>query len=235
MNDAVVLVTGGAGNLGRAVTRAFLEAGSRVSVPVYKSDSADPLESEIAEFGDRLHTIALDLTTERGADVAVQDAIEWGGALDGVVHLVGGYAGGFAVAETPVETWDRMVDLNLKSAFLVVRSAVPALLRGGGGPLVFISSRAARSGRAGHGAYAIAKGGLITLVETLQEEYGAQGLRPNVVLLGTVDTEDNRRALPEADHESWTRPEEVAAVIRFLVSPSASAISGSAVPAYGRS
>lgn len=235
MTDTVALVTGGAGNLGRAVTRAFLEGGARVAVPVYKTDHPEVLAPLQEEFEGRLFPFALDLTTERGAAAAVQQVLEWGGRLDAVAHLVGGWSGGVKLADTPVELWDRMMDLNLKSAWLVARAAVPALLRGGGGSLVFVSSRAAREGRAGHAAYAVAKSALVTLVEALAEEYRGEGIRANAVLPGTLDTEANRRSMPDADHSAWTPPEEVARVIHYLASDAARCVNGAAVPVYGRS
>jgi NAD(P)-dependent dehydrogenase (short-subunit alcohol dehydrogenase family) len=118
MNDSVVLVTGGAGNLGQAVTRRFLEAGARVAVPIYKTDQASVFDSLVSEFGDRLHSFGLDLTTERGSEQAVQRVGEWGGRIDAVAHLIGGYLGEPRLAETDIQSWDRMMDLNLKSACL---------------------------------------------------------------------------------------------------------------------
>ena len=230
MTDRVALVTGGAGNLGRAVTRALLESGARVAVPFYKTDRLDALDTLKGEFGSRVLTFALDLTTERGANAAVQQVLEWGGRLDAVAHLVGGWSGGARLAETPVEVWDRMMDLNLKSAWLVARASLPAMVEGGGGSLVFVSSRAAREGRAGSGAYAIAKAGLLVLVETIAEEYGAEGVRAHAVLPGTLDTETNRRAMPDADRSGWTPPEEVARVILSLTEGGGDAENGAAIP-----
>ena len=235
MTEKVVLVPGGAGNLGRAVTRVFLQAGARVAVPVYKADRPDALDGLHAEHGERLHSFALDLTTERGAEAAVRTAVEWGKRLDMVAHMIGGYRGAPTLADTPVEVWDRMIDLNLKSAYLASRFAIPPMRQQGGGSLVFVSSRAARVGRAGRAAYAISKAALLTLVEALAEEFQDEGIRANAVLPGTVDTEDNRRQMPNADHSRWTSPEEIARVILFLASPEAAAISGAAVPVYGRS
>lgn len=235
MTESTVLVTGGAGTIGRAVSRAFLEAGARVAVPVYKTDVPDALDELRGGFGERIHSFALDLTTERGAEAAVRDVLEWSGRLDAVVHMVGGYAGGTPLAETPIEIWDRMLDLNLKSAFLVARAALPPMLAAGRGSFVFVSSRAARTGRSGMAAYAVAKAGLLTLTEAIAEEYGARRIRANAVLPGVVDTEANRQAMPDADHSAWTRPEEIARVILFLASDGAEAINGAAVPVYGRS
>jgi NAD(P)-dependent dehydrogenase (short-subunit alcohol dehydrogenase family) len=235
MTDSVVLVTGGAGNVGRAVTRAFLAAGARVAVPFYKTDQPNALDQLRTEFPDRLFSFALDLTTERGAEAAIRDTLEWGGRLDAVVHMIGGYAGGRSLAETPIEVWDRMIDLNVKSAFLVARAALPPMLAAERGSFVFVSSRAARTGRRGDMAYAVAKAALITFAEALAEEHRERGIRSNVVLPGTVDTEANRRSMPDADHASWTQPEEIAQAILFLASDAASAINGAAVPVYGRS
>lgn len=235
MDGSVVLVTGGAGNVGRWVTRVFLEAGARVAVPVYKTDVPDAVDALRGEFGERLFSFALDLTTERGAEAAVRDVREWGGRLDTVVHMIGGYARGTSIGETPIEVWDHMIDLNLKSAFLITQAALRVMDPGTGGRFVFVSSRAARQGRAGHAAYAVAKAALITFAEAVAEEYGDRGIRSNVVLPGTVDTAANRRSMPDADHEVWTRPEEIARVILFLASDAGSAINGAAIPVYGRS
>jgi NAD(P)-dependent dehydrogenase (short-subunit alcohol dehydrogenase family) len=235
MNHSTVLVTGGAGNVGRAVTRAFLEAGARVAVPLYKTDQQNALDPERAEHGDRLLTFALDLTTERGAEAAVRDVWDWSGRLDSVVHMIGGYTGGTRLGDTSIEAWDRMIDLNLKSAYLVARASLPRMLEARRGSFVFVSSRAARSGRGGHAAYAVAKSALVTFAEALAEEYRDDGIRCNVVLPGTIDTPGNRRAMPDADTARWTQPEEIARAILFLASDDAAAINGAAVPVHGRS
>jgi NAD(P)-dependent dehydrogenase (short-subunit alcohol dehydrogenase family) len=148
---------------------------------------------------------------------------------------MGGYAGGVRLADTPMDTWDRMMDLNVKSAWLVSRFSLPRMVEQGGGAFVFVSSRAAVRGRAGNGVYAVVKSALLTLVETIAEEYGKEGIRANAVMPGTVDTDANRRANPDADHSVWTPPEQIAEVIAFLASPEAAAINGAAIPVYGRS
>lgn len=235
MKDPVVLVTGGGGNLGRAVTAAFLERGARVAVPSYRTEHAAALDEARERYGDRLYTFMLDLTTERGAEQAIRQTVEWGGGLDSVAHLVGGFSGGALIADTTEAVWNRMMDLNLRSAWLISRFALAALLERGGGTLVFVSSRAAVRNRKKKGAYAIAKAGLLTLMETIAEEYGEQGIRANAVLPGTIDTEDNRRAMPKADTSVWTQPEEIARVITFLALPDSAPINGAALPVFGRS
>ncbi|MQA90602.1 MAG: SDR family oxidoreductase [Gemmatimonas sp.] len=233
MKDRVVLVTGGAGNLGRAVTRGLLRAGARVAVPFYKTDQPSALDTIRSEFGDRFHSFALDLTTERGAEQAIRQVAEWGGKVESVAHLVGGYAGGTRIAEMPVETWNRMVELNMTSAYLVTRFALPALLEAGGGSFVFVSSRAAFEGRASRSAYAATKAGLVSFARAIADEYGAAGVRANIVVPDTIDTDDNRAANPGADTSRWVKPEDIAEVIVFLASHRSRAINGAAVPVYG--
>ncbi|MBA2670015.1 MAG: SDR family oxidoreductase [Gemmatimonadetes bacterium] len=235
MNDPVVLVTGGAGNLGQAVTRRFLNEGGQVAVPIYKGDAASALDDLSAEYGARLYTFGLDLTTERGSEQAVQRVVEWAGRIDAVAHLIGGYLGEPRLAETDIESWDRMMDLNLKSAWLIARAALPVMTSGGGGSFVFVSSRSALRERAGHVSYAVAKSALITLTEAIAEEYAGEGIRANAVIPGIVDTPRNRRGQPDADHSRWTSPDEIARVIVFLASKPASAINAASIPVYGRS
>lgn len=233
MNDRVVLVTGGAGHLGRSVTRTFLEGGARVVVPMYKGDADGVLDELRGRYPGRLHTFSLDLTTERGAAQAVGQVVEWGGRIDAVAHLIGGYIGGQEIADTATDVWEHMIDLNLTSAWLVARSALPPMVGQGGGSLVFVSSRSALRQRARNGAYAVSKAALITLAEAIAEEYGGRGVRANVVVPGTIDTEANRRAMPDADPAGWTPPGQVARVIAYLSSSAADGMNGKVVEVGG--
>jgi NAD(P)-dependent dehydrogenase (short-subunit alcohol dehydrogenase family) len=230
--ERVVLVTGGSGGLGSAVTEAFLADGWRVAVPTHSSGGSDALTDLAARYPDRLTWFGADLATESGAGEAVARTANWGGRLDAVVHTVGGYAGGAPLHETAVEEWDRMMSINLRSAFLVARAAMPRLAEGGS--LVFVSSRAAVKGRKGHAAYAVSKAALLTLTEAIAEEYKGR-VRANAVLPGTIDTPANRASMPGAKHETWTPPAEIARVIVFLASGASETVSGAAVPVYGDS
>ena len=230
--ERVVLVTGGSGGLGSAVTEAFLADGWRVAVPTHSSGGVEALEALAAEHSDRLTWFPADLSTEAGAGEAVARAANWGGRLDAVVHTVGGYAGGAPLHETAVDEWDRMLSINLRSAFLIARAAIPRLPDGGA--LVFVSSRAALKGRKGHVPYAVSKAALLTLTEAIAEEYRGR-VRANAVLPGTIDTPANRAAMPDAKHDAWTPPAEIARVILFLASGESGVVSGAAVPVYGES
>jgi len=238
-NDAeggpVAFISGGAGNLGRAVTRAFLEAGWRVSVALHHTDARDALDPLKSAHPGRISTCLLDLTNERGAGSAITQTVQWGGRLDAVAHLMGAWVGGAKVEETTLGVWETMLTLNLTSAFLLTRAALPRMVEGGVGSLVYVSSRAAREQRAGNAAYAVSKAGLLVLAETVAEEYRERGIRANAVLPCTMDTPANRRAMPNADASKWTPPEEVARVILFLASAESAPVNGAAVPVYGRS
>jgi NAD(P)-dependent dehydrogenase (short-subunit alcohol dehydrogenase family) len=230
--ERVVLVTGGSGGLGSAVTEAFLEDGWRVAVPTHSSGASDALDDLAARYGDRLTWFPADLATETGAGEAVARTANWGGRMDAVVHTVGGYAGGTPLHETAVDDWDRMMSINLRSAFLIARAAIPRLAEGGS--LVYVSSRAALKGRKGHVPYAVSKAALLTLVEAIAEEYKGR-VRANAVLPGTIDTPANRASMPDARYDTWTPPAEIARVIVFLASGASATVSGAAVPVYGDS
>ncbi|HEX6038266.1 MAG TPA: SDR family oxidoreductase [Longimicrobium sp.] len=226
------MITGGAGGLGRACVDAFLADGWHVAVPTHHAGGDDALRQAAARHGDRLTWFDADLTSEEGASHAVARTLEWAGRLDAVVHTVGGYAGGAPLHEAPVDEWDRMMSVNLRSAYLVARAALPRLRVGGS--LVFVSSRAALTGRKGHAAYAVSKAALLTLVEAIAEEQKGR-VRANAVLPGTIDTPANRAAMPAADPASWTAPDEIARVILFLASAASGTVSGAAIPVYGSS
>lgn len=228
--ERVALITGGAGGLGRACVDLFLEDGWRVAVPTHRS--AEGLQEPAARHGDRLTWFEADLTTEEGAARAVERTAEWAGRLDAVVHTVGGYAWTGPLHEAAVADWDRMMNVNLRSAYLIARAALPRL--GEDGSLVFVSSRAALQGRKGHAGYAVSKAALLTLVEAIAEEQKGRA-RANAVLPGTIDTPANRAAMPDAKFDTWTQPAEIARVILFLASPASAPVSGSAVPVYGES
>jgi NAD(P)-dependent dehydrogenase (short-subunit alcohol dehydrogenase family) len=231
----VAFISGGAGNLGRAVCAAFLEAGWRILVALHHADAKDALDGLKSAHPGRVSSCMLDLTTERGAESAVIQAVQWGGRLDAVVHGMGAWSGGARVGETPVGVWEAMIQVNLTSAFLLARAAVPRMVERGGGSLVFVSSRAAREQRAKNSAYAVSKAGLLVLAETIAEEYRHEGVRANCVLPGTIDTPANRRAMPGADASKWTPPEEIARVILFLASPASAPVNGASVPVAGLS
>jgi NAD(P)-dependent dehydrogenase (short-subunit alcohol dehydrogenase family) len=225
-----VLVTGASGGLGGAVTQAFLADGWRV---VAASRSGRPAGADTA--GDRLQVVAADL--DEPADVAATVATATHDAaapLRALVNLVGGFAAGGRVHETPVEELERQLALNLRPTWLVTNAALPHLVAAGGGAVVCMSSRAAVAPFRGGAGYATAKAAVLAFAQAVAVEYRADGVRCNAVLPSVIDTPANRAAQPDADYSRWVPPEQVAAVIRFLCGEESAPTSGAAIPVYGR-
>ncbi|MEU4643103.1 SDR family NAD(P)-dependent oxidoreductase [Micromonospora sp. NPDC023814] len=229
MAERSVLVTGGTGGLGGAVTAAFLDAGWRVVVP---GRERPPATEPAAGAPVRL---VADLTDPAGAERAVAAAADDPAApLRAVVNLVGGYAGGGLVHETPVEEFDRMLTVNLRPTWLVTRAALPRLVAAGGGAVVCVSSRAAVAPFPGAAGYVTAKAAVLAFANAVAVEYRAAKVRCNTVLPSVIDTPANRAAQPTADHSRWVTPAEIAPVVRFLASDESAPTSGASIPVYGR-
>ncbi|AVT31589.1 MULTISPECIES: SDR family NAD(P)-dependent oxidoreductase [unclassified Plantactinospora] len=234
MADRTVLVSGGAGGLGGAVTAAFVASGWRVVVPVRPVGGAAPVGVP-GEPGGGVLRVAADLTdpeqVARAVEVAGGDA---GAPLRAVVNLAGGYAAGGLVHETPVADFEQMIARNLRPTYLVTRSALPYLLEAGGGSVVCVSSRAALSPFPGAAGYVTGKAAVLAFASAVAVEYRQAGVRCNTVLPSVIDTPANRAAQPSADHSRWVAPAEIAGVIRFLASDESAPTSGATIPVYGR-
>jgi NAD(P)-dependent dehydrogenase (short-subunit alcohol dehydrogenase family) len=221
-----VLVTGGTGGLGAAVTRAFLDEGSHVVVPWLFEK-----ELERVEEHERLTLVQADLMEP---DAAAEVVAAAGDELGALVNLVGGFAQAGRVHETPVDDFDTQLRLNLRPTYLMCAAAVPRLLAAGGGAIVCVSSRAAVSPFAGAAGYITAKAAVLAFVDALDAEYRQDGIRANAIIPSTIDTPANRAANPDADHSRWVAPEDIARTIGYLCSEDSKATSGAHVPVYGR-
>jgi NAD(P)-dependent dehydrogenase (short-subunit alcohol dehydrogenase family) len=220
------LITGGTGGLGAAVTHELLGDGWRVVVPWVAER-----ELERVERHERLELIRADCTDPEQVARVTEAA---GAGLRAAVNLVGGYAGGGRVHETPVDEFEAQLRLNLRATYLVCAAAIPYLLRAGGGALVCVSSRAALRPFPGAAGYITAKAAVLAFVDALDAEYRQDGIRANAILPSVIDTPGNRAAMPDADPATWVRPEEIAHTIRYLCSDESTATSGAHVPVYGR-
>ncbi|MDQ3957550.1 MAG: SDR family NAD(P)-dependent oxidoreductase [Actinomycetota bacterium] len=227
-----VLVTGGTGALGGAVTRRLLDDGHRVAVTWVVKEEAEALRESIGET-ERLMLAETDVTDPASIAETVEDVRAELGAVEVLVHLVGAWKGGEAVHEVSLDTWDRMLDLNLRSALLCSQAVLPSMRNRGWGRVVLVSSRTAREDRAGQAAYAIAKAGVAVLAETIAEENTGLDVTANVVAPSTLDTPANRAALPDADFDAWVPPDDVAASVSFLTSQEAGQLRGAWLPVYG--
>jgi len=223
-----VIATGGTGGLGRAVVRAFLEAGDRVVVPFVVEAERDAVAKAEREALDaeRLLLIEADVAEDEGA-AAVSKAA---GPTQVLVNGVGGFGGGTPVFETGLDVWDRMYRMNVRTAAAMCRAVVPDMLARGEGVVLNVASAAAPARPEGLAAYAASKEAVTVLTETLQKEVSGGGLRVNAVAPTTIDTPANREAMPDADRSAWTAPERIAVVLRWLASEDAGAVRGAIVP-----
>ena len=230
-----VLVAGGTGGLGRAVTLAFLAAGATVAVTYRKQEELDALRSAAGANAARVSGHAVDVTDEAAVRQLVAGIVAQHGRLDALVNAVGGYAGGVKLWEAETKVFDQMLALNLRSGYALARAAVPAMLKQGRGAIVNVAAKAAFDHPAGAAAYAASKAAAVAMLDSLAAEVKGTGLRINSILPSIIDTEPNRRAMPGADFAKWPKPEEIARVILFLCSDDGRVVHGAAVPVYGDS
>ena len=227
MAEKVALVTGADGGLGMHVSQALLDAGFLVAglAPRIKQSQFE-----------RPHFLAVParLDSLEAAKKSAELVIGKFGKIDVLAHLVGGFAGGTNIADTDDATFQRMFDLNVNSAFHIIRAVVPQMRQAGSGRIVAIGSRAAESPGAGVGAYSASKAALVSLMRTVALENKDAGITANVILPGTIDTPANRQAMPGANTSAWVQPSAIASLILWLASDAAKDVTGAAIPVYGR-
>lgn len=223
------IVTGGTGGLGVGVVRALVEAGHDVVVTWVAERERERFPADLRE---RVRLEPADVLSEDSLARLVESCAPAG--VWALVHLVGGYLDGAPVAGMDMEPWDRQFALNARSAALGMRAVLPGMVERGGGRVVAVGTRAALRPFAGASAYAASKAALLALVSAASEEVKRSGVCVNAVLPSVIDTPANRAANPETDPAGWVRPEEIGAVIAFLCSTEASAVTGAGIPVYGK-
>ena len=227
----VALVTGAAGSLGQAVVAAFAQGGARV---VCADRAEDRLQALYGDAQDHL-PLSVDLTDEDSVKDMVSRAAAQFGRIDILVNVAGGFRMGPALHETPLETWEFMMDLNARSVFLASRAVLPQMIAQEHGRIVSVAARAAAQPKGKMAPYCASKAAVITFTESLAAEHKNDDINVNCILPGTIDTPQNRADMPDADFDTWVPPAALADVILFLASDAARAVKGAAVPVYGRS
>lgn len=220
------LITGAAGNLGRAVAGAFTSEGASL---ILMDHHGENLRSAYGSEGDRKRFALADLRDAQ----SVARALPAGKRIDILCNIAGGFRMGQPVHETPEDTWDLMLGLNAKSVINCARAVVPGMLAGGRGKIVNIAALAGLSGKANMGAYSASKSAVIRLTESMSAELRDKGINVNCILPSTIDTPQNRADMPKADPRRWVAPEALADVVLFLASDAARAIHGAAIPVNG--
>jgi len=231
----VVLVAGGTGGLGRAVSRAFLEEGAQVGVTYRAPQESDALKEAVGARASQLEGFPVDVTDEAAVRQLIEKILAKHGRLDALVNTVGGYAGGTKLWELDTKVFDQMLALNLRSGYTLSRAAVRAMLKQGRGAIVNIAAKAAFDHAAGAAAYAASKAAAVAMLDSLAADLKGSGVRVNSILPSIIDTPANRQAIPSADFSKWPKPEDIARVILFLCGDDAKVIHGATIPVYGDS
>jgi NAD(P)-dependent dehydrogenase (short-subunit alcohol dehydrogenase family) len=229
----VVLIAGGTGALGRAVSLAFLDEFAHVVVTYRREEEFVDLKNAIGAHSSSLQGYQVDVSDEvavrnLGVKILAQHV-----RLDILVNAVGGYAGGTPLWEVDSAVFDRMLALNLRTSYVLSRVVVPVMLKQGNGAILNVASRSALDHAAGAAAYAASKAAAVAMMDSLAADLRGTNVRANSILPSIIDTEANRKAMPGADYARWPKPEDIARVILFMCSEDAKLVHGAAVPVYG--
>ena len=219
------LITGAAGNLGRAVAQAFAAEGASL---ILMDHAEEHLRSAYGAEADGRRFAIADLREAPSVARALSAT-----RVDILCNIAGGFRMGQPVHETSDETWDLMLGLNARSVINCARAVVPGMLAAGGGKIINVGAIAALSGKANMAAYIASKSAVIRITESMAAELREKGINVNCILPSTIDTPQNRKDMPKADPKRWVAPEALAEVVLFLASDAARAIHGASIPVAG--
>jgi NAD(P)-dependent dehydrogenase (short-subunit alcohol dehydrogenase family) len=230
-SNKIVLVTGGTGALGSSITKAFLESKATV-ISSYHNDK-EKIDKTQTDTTPTVQLIKANITKEEEVKKLVSEVIDKYGHIDILVNVVGAFIGGKTVMELEEKEWDIMMNVNLKSAFLISKHVTKNMIASKYGKMVHISSKKGLHSEGCDSAYAASKSGLIRIVESLSEETKNSNININCIMPSIIDTQANRKAMPNADFNKWVKPEDLANVVLFLCSEEAKTITGAAIPTFG--
>lgn len=230
----IVIITGGAGGVGKTVSSRWLDAGASVLVVDHRQATIDEWLSQSQEnWKGRVATLATDVTTEAGARAMVREAERaFGKSPDTLIHLVGGFASATVEDDNGPRTWDNMIAANLTSAFQCYRAILPALRSRNSGWIVGLSSRVVNNPGAGISGYAASKAALGALTSSLSAEVRGAGIHVNLIVASTIDTPANRKSMGEAKAWSWVSPDDIADATMYLCSASARSVHGATLEVF---
>lgn len=230
-----IVITGGTGGLGSALSRRLLAKGDRLAITYLLPEEAARFEEAFTVDEAEVMLRRVDGSDPAAMKAFMAETMETFGSVDGLACLIGGWAGGRDVEQTDDVRYERMLDLNLKSSFVSTRAAIPHLKKAEYGRIVLVGSRAAFENPPGQAAFNMAKAGVIALGQTLAVELEATEVTTTILVPSVIDTPATRATLPYADYVNWPTPDEIAAVTEFLLSKEAGVMNGALVPVYGKS
>jgi NAD(P)-dependent dehydrogenase (short-subunit alcohol dehydrogenase family) len=234
-SNKVVMVTGATGNLGASLAQAFQTSQAKLALVDRGEHRLKQTFPDLLDSPDYLLVNCADLMDEGSVQASVSEIIQYFGRIDVLVNTVGGFRAGKMLHETPLETWDFLLNLNARSVFIAAHKVIPHMMNQGTGKIINVAARPGLEGRAGMAAYSASKSAVIRLTESMAAELKSQGINVNCIIPGTIDTPQNRESMPDADYSMWVSPESLADAILFLSSEAARDVHGAALPVYGRS
>ncbi len=231
--NQVVMISGAVGNLGQVVARSFQACGAKLALVDRGEDRLKETFPDLVNSADYLLVNCADLMDEGAVEESVAESLQHFSRIDVLVNTVGGFRAGSPLHETPIETWDFLHNLNARSVFIACKKVIPHMLKQGSGKIINLAARPGLEGQAGMAAYSASKAAVFRLTESMAKELKDQGINVNCIIPGTIDTPQNREALPDADFSTWVTPESLSEVILFLSCSASRDIHGAAIPVYG--
>ncbi|MGH2513495.1 MAG: SDR family NAD(P)-dependent oxidoreductase [Candidatus Limnocylindrales bacterium] len=226
MDSRVFVVTGATGVLGRVVVERFAAAGARLALVGTNAERLAGVARELGLADERWVGAVGNLREPVAARAVAATVVDRFGRIDGLIHLVGGWAGGTTVVELDAAELVGMIDQHLWTTLNMIQAVVPGMVEAGWGRVVAIMSRAGLEASAKVASYGIAKAAEDTLLRTLAREVAGTGVTANLVTVGTIDEDRQRDTAPTARNATWTTPEEIAAALLYLCSDEAGAVNG---------
>jgi len=233
MDRRVIVITGASGGLGQAVVQGFAREDVLLALVSRRIEPLEDLVRALALTQERVLCSAADLSKRMEAEQALRAVLDRFGRIDCLLHLVGTWHGNVAVADLADDDWYAMLETNLHAAFNIIRAALPAMLDHGGGRIVTVGSRAIERPGSGQAPYNVSKAALLALTRSVAADYGAQGIRANMILPGTIATPRQAQGSADGDRPGWVAPEMLAEMMVFLCGPGGDALNGAAIPVYG--
>jgi len=233
LKDKITVITSAVGNLGMATARLFQHAGAKTVLVDRSPDRVREAFNDIADSPDHLLAGGVDLSDATSVGKLIEQTLGKFGRVDAIVNTVGGYRGGKPVHEADLADWDFLFNVNVRTTLLCCRAVIPQMVKQQSGKIITVASRDGLSGSAGYAAYSASKSAVLRLTESLAAELKVSNINVNCIMPGTIDTPQNRAAVPNGDFSRWVEPAAIAEVILFLASDASRAVNGAALPVFG--
>ena len=234
LQDKVTIITGAVGNLGTATARCFQQSGAKTVLVDRSPDRVREAFKHIANSKDHLLAGGVDLTSVESIGKLVEQTLARFGRVDALVNTVGAFRGGNPVQDADPADWDFLFNANVRTTLMCCRAVIPQMVKQQSGKIITVASRDGLSGSAGYAAYSASKSAVLRLTESLANELKVSNINVNCIMPGTIDTQQNRAAVPNGDFSRWVEPAAIAEVILFLASDASRAVNGAALPVFGK-